>query len=304
MKTHLTKHLLESVIPAFLAILSIFGYNLFFVVPARITHDAKVITIMPTRVSILVPPFAYTGSVKVYRAPSNLPLSGSDAHGISVIGSAIALGIAVTSRSGEHGPYTGTAFWVHHRGFAATCSASIHNRIGQRIAAIVPFPLLAGEMMEVNGGAMITEARIQAQDGKGVVILSVENDPFSRQMHMFSSAKDSKSGKTESQKERYSVPLLARTLANVGDNVFMVGIEPGVLPTFSTREGHILRVGGTDDGIRIFTTIPYKPTYCGAPVLDKATAVIGMVVGKSGDGETEVAPVRSIVSLLKQAQIQ
>jgi hypothetical protein len=90
----------------------------------------------------------------------------------------------------------------------------------------------------------------------------------------------------------------------VGERVFINGLEQGVYPTYTTLEGMIVRQGSSAGarGIRVFsnTNTAFRKTYCGAPVLDAAKVVIGMVSGVASTGETEIVPALHITKLMNR----
>ncbi len=100
---------------------------------------------------------------------------------------------------------------------------------------------------------------------------------------------------------KYWAAQLSNGLPRVGDKVFLYGAEPEQFPSFSTFEGWIVRLGTGKAGIRAYSTLPFRNTYCGAPVLNESKVVIGMVAGRTTAGETEVILARYITHLMKTA---
>jgi hypothetical protein len=95
---------------------------------------------------------------------------------------------------------------------------------------------------------------------------------------------------------------LSKRLPLVDERVFLYGAEEATKEvSFGIREGRIVRLGtGRSDAISAFADIPFKGTYCGAPVLNESKEVVGIVMGQSIDGELEISVAPLIDSLIYQ----
>jgi len=72
--------------------------------------------------------------------------------------------------------------------------------------------------------------------------------------------------------------------AEIGSGVRLVGRSSGV------RVGKILRI----DDKRIVTTRMSSPGDAGAPVVNAKDELVGILIGRNQDGESEIAPIRPI----------
>lgn len=201
-----------------------------------------------------------------------------------------------------------TGFWLNKNGYIATC---LHSLSGNPIAAQVPMPPLLGQTLTVASGTITTGLQLIISDSDSdIAILHVLSSPFERSMHgmAFAQKLDDKGhpvGDPETTKEQYWVPAVADTLAHDGDEVIRVGfIQQDAMPVANYQFGHIVRMGvdttSTKKSYRIFTSFQYKDSDCGAPIINNAKTVVGIMHGANGEG----IPSTYIVELLKRAEVK
>lgn len=106
--------------------------------------------------------------------------------------------------------------------------------------------------------------------------------------------------------EQHEIPKLSSELPNVGDRVFMVGVESGLHPRLSMLEGRVVSIGnGSAQGVSIYITLPFKESYCGAPLFNDKKEIVGMVEKRSStSGEVEAIPSQYIRTALKDITAQ
>ncbi len=87
-----------------------------------------------------------------------------------------ASGIAMVGSIAES--QTGTAFWVHTKGYAATCTDAIYAGSGkpQTLKVTLTMPVHAGRGIEISGTALTVGSWILARDGDGLAIIGVDLD--------------------------------------------------------------------------------------------------------------------------------
>jgi hypothetical protein len=185
-----------------------------------------------------------------------------------------------------------TGFWLNNKGYIATC---LHSLRGRDIGAFVPMPPLLGRNLTVASGGMTTRLeQIVSDQETDLAIVHVIGSPFERSMHMFAQAQklDEQGrdvGKPEISEEQYWVPAMASDLAQSGDDVIRVTfIQQDGMPVVNYDFGHITRMGvastmgSTKKSYRIYASVPFKDSDCGAPIINNAKTVIGMVGGSDG----------------------
>jgi hypothetical protein len=187
-----------------------------------------------------------------------------------------------------------TGFWVSGKGYIATCLHSVQT--GHRLQAEVPMPPLLGNMMTVAAGAMITDLVLIVKDeDSDIAIMHVALSPFERSMHQMAVAqkRDDKGkpiGQPEVTQERYWVPTIASVLPKDGDEIIRVGFNrEGTLPVTFYDFGHITRMGVDTSSAkapyRVFTSFSsVRDLDCGAPIINNAKTVVGMMDGPNGEG--------------------
>lgn len=209
----------------------------------------------------------------------------------------------------------GTGFWVDAKGYMLTCSQKREMKLA--VAAIFP-PHLQGRFL-IESGSMYTPGEsIYFDSDTGIELVRVYNNPFIRNMHLFASVEDKKTHKIkEFVTEKFWVPCLSPDLAKVGEQIFLVGVEPSQdpaqssdkFPEVSVVEGRVIRLGLDTSvkkhSLRIYTTLPWKASYRGSPVLDLSKRVIGIVMdldsGEVGTGNSVLIPAKYAVNALTEA---
>jgi hypothetical protein len=102
------------------------------------------------------------------------------------------------------------------------------------------------------------------------------------------------------------IPSLEPDLPSIGEKVFVYGVEDGgVFPSFSTIEGRVVRIGNATNGPATvaYSTLPYKASFCGAPILSEAKHVVGIMSGPSGSGKSQIVIAKHITEELKANHI-
>ncbi len=184
-----------------------------------------------------------------------------------------------------------TGFWLNNKGYVATCLHPLAGKEG--IAAAVPMPPLLGQSMTVASGSMTTGVELIDSDvDADIAILHVLASPFERSMHgMASYQKLDEQGrnvsKPEVTTEQYWVPTVAKVLAHDGDDIIKVGfIQQNGMPVVTYDFGHITRMGvdssSGQESHRVFTSFSNKDSDCGAPIINNAKTVVGMIHGPNG----------------------
>jgi Trypsin-like peptidase domain len=201
-----------------------------------------------------------------------------------------------------------TGFWLDNKGYIATCLHSLPA--GYSAQAFVPMPPLLGRNLTVASAGTTTDIEPVISDKEtDIAILHVIQSPFERSMHGIAASQqlDERGrniGKPESTQEQYWVPAIASNLAQNGDEVIRVAfIQKDGMPIVNYDFGHITRMGvdsssSTRKSYRIHLSVPFKDSDCGAPIINNAKTVVGMVRGS--DGVSSVAiPSSYILDVLK-----
>jgi hypothetical protein len=286
----------------------IFSYQLFVAVPREINQaaDKEGLPIIERR--IRPPEIAYSKPARERRKFTTQELAD--------FGTGIAIQIVEETpvspnKAPEHRPLA-TGFWVSTKGYAVTCAKSISGH-QNRLVAAVPMPPLLGQNMIVAGGGMFTRAELVATDEQsGLALLRVYLSPFERQMHSVALAKNLKTGKVENSVERYWVPKIATIMAQSGDEVVRIGFTSDSLPVISPDFGHINRANvdtsKSQESFRLYTSLPFKESNCGAPIINDAKEVVGVIGGVDPmspyvQPREFAVPAKYVLDLLKHAQI-
>ena len=204
-----------------------------------------------------------------------------------------------------------TGFWLNNKGYIATCVRSLEGRT--RIGAFVPMPPLLGQNLTVGSGGITTGLEPVVVDREAdIAILHVIQNPFDRSMHGIAMAQQLDDnghplGQPEATQEQYWVPAITSDLAQSGDEIIRVAFtQQDGMPVVNHDFGHITRMGvdfssgATKKSHRIYTSVPFKDSDCGAPIINNAKTVIGMVLGS--DGKFSIAiPAIYILDALKTA---
>jgi hypothetical protein len=229
-------------------------------------------------------------------------------------GVAIQLGEEVLTLPGKPPEFIPVAvgFWASSKGYVVTCLHPIPMQQKFLVAA-VPMPPLLGQHIIIPGGGMYTGAELIDKDDDGdLALLRVFNSPFERTMHMGAFFKSLKTGEVESQSEEYWVPQIASNLAESGDEVVRIGFASEAMPVISPDFGHIIRAGvdvsKKASPLRLYTSLPFKTTDCGGPLINEKKQIVGLIIGPDPtstfmEPRGLAVPSRYIRALLKRAKI-
>ncbi len=205
----------------------------------------------------------------------------------------------------------GTGFWIDKKGYIMTCSDPqradvVLNNSMFKIGVIFP-PLLTGKMLTVAGGVGYTFGEIVYYDYEtGIYIIRVYNNPFMRTQHMFAEAENKETHQKEGTTEKYWVPSLSNDIVNENSQLFLAALEPGEqgLPAINFIEGRIVRLGAnlsSKKHLRIYTDMPFKTSYRGAPVLDTTKSIVGIVCSAS-ETSSVLVPSQYILDAITKAK--
>jgi hypothetical protein len=171
--------------------------------------------------------------------------------------------------------YLGGGVFITRDGYAITCAKSA---IYDQQEIHLPF-IPEAQKVYVVGSRAVPGKRI-ATDWFGLAIIKV---PINGQLPY--------------------IPELALSTPNIGDKVFLYGLETGVFPSFTTEEGTVDRVGSGSNGMpAIFANIPFRSAYCGAPVIGEQRTLIGIAIGPSNGG-SEILPAYKIKAFMEQNKL-
>ncbi len=187
--------------------------------------------------------------------------------------------------------YTGTGFWIGQNGYAATCLAAVQVATENRFKVGLPIrSTITSDLKgpEVSGGLVSLDAQVTKMSlNDKIAIIQI---PGFKQAMGF---KIVLGKNTPTLQEHFTFPL-SPNLPDIGDRVFLYGVEQGKTPRFDAFEGHIIGLGA-GPGLSAYTNLPFRETYCGAPIINESKSVIGMIVGKTSTGDTEIALARPVL---------
>jgi len=195
-----------------------------------------------------------------------------------------------------------SGFWID-RGYMITCGATAESRMRTELVGII-MPQSIGTSATWGGGAFMRSAETVYLDAEtGIQILNVRLDPFHHGAYRLVITPHDGINPDEFMDEKFWVPEIETRTVAVGSIIFMTPVEPmGKVPVVPTIEGQITRIGVNLDvathPIRIYTSLPFKSCYIGAPVMSASKRVIGIVSGASGDTSVLV-PSKYILDCLK-----
>jgi len=190
----------------------------------------------------------------------------------------------------------GTGFWVNTNGAFLTCVQPRLLRLKAGSFVLTNWDVFIIFPPELKRGIasviIISEANPMIWDKVRYTMLAFvapNFNPFTRKTYEGRSV------------VKYNIPVISKTEPNVGDLIYIPvaeRVKEGVAP--SMVEGHIERIG-VDVSIptleaRFYTSILFKPSYLGAPVLNESEEVIGVV----GNYQPNIAviPTTHIIELL------
>jgi len=193
-----------------------------------------------------------------------------------------------------------TAFWVNSTGWAATCSQSLQGSTPTSGPILLPqidpgmYPLGSAHVFMSGYLLPLNVARaVESKDGLVALL-------FVPQANMGFSLTPGPKRYTPNIQIK-SVPFkMSDVLPGVGDKLFLYGAEDGDTPRFTPIEGTVKSRGHGRAMITIYSDIPYRTSYCGAPVIGKSKNIIGMCIGAGSSGDSEIIPALFISSLSKE----
>ncbi|HXZ40322.1 MAG TPA: serine protease [Terriglobales bacterium] len=257
--------------------------------------------------------FQNTGNITQKVAPCGIAIAGNKniatvncapPSGTELAAFASGTAVQIVRRVGGVSDPIATGFWVNKRGYIATCLHLVRSEYG--FSAEVPQPPLLGRILTVVAGTVTTDlVPIAADQEADIAIMHVIGSPFERSMHAFAFAqqlddKGNPVGKPETSQEQYWIPAIAGDLANAGDEIVKIGFtRQDGLPVAYYKFGHISRMGVDETAkkksYRVFTSFSdSQSTDCGAPIINNAKTVVGMLHEANG----EAVPSQYIVDLL------
>ena len=210
--------------------------------------------------------------------------------------------------SGKYPPAVGVGFWVSTNGYALTCMRQFHVPTQTNVNVLVPlFPIPNGTLVHVATAFYNTPSFKWGYDPEtGMLLLWVPNNPF--QIHPAAGIMNSKIGTIDGVVEKHKVPAICKTLTPVGETIYLVCIdtEEELERNIRVIEGRVEGLG-TDAScyyrfIRIHTSIPFKPIYLGAPLVNVSGEVVG-IVADSKSSQTVVIPSIYFSELLQSSNM-
>lgn len=217
---------------------------------------------------------------------------------ISEIASGMVMAITKSER------HIASAFYVDTEAHIATCASVVASPTAPVGVSIATPPMKMGKM-EIAGGITRLSASPVTRSEDGVSLLKVALAIFEgpaaaqvRRGHNLPSGGVAYVGRTW-------IAELSPSLPVVKEKLFVYGLEPTEIPSFSLLEGEIIRLGTSSkgSGIRAFTTVRWRESYCGSPVLNVSGKVIGLLSGITSDGDTELIPSTAILNLMEQRRM-
>lgn len=202
-----------------------------------------------------------------------------------------------------------TGFYIHHEGYAVTCIDSEEMPVKPKIerpAVFLVTPTFGGHLVEAVGYTQLG-GFIKRYNDSGLEIVQVPpTHPSDKPM-----TRIEQTAKREAMMGFIWILPLTSELPKDGEKIYLYGAEawkpkalvPNEPPTYTAREGKILRTSFGDRGIRLYAQIPFRTSYCGAPVLNTSKVVIGMALRQSGD-EVIVVPARYIISIMREGGVK
>jgi len=275
-----------------------YGYNVAWKVPHQIYSESE--KRLPPLVlpPLPAPDLSKSGQIVPTRTVvvQGQPIKPISASEIAQFASGAVLAV-------QHGdePPSGTAFWIHPKGHVATCADAAFSPREGNLTVSYSMPVFANVHMESYGATTLNAIR-QGNDGSGTVVLGVMLSqmaaPNRKPSQRFHTEETNKGIAQFVVGETWIIPLQVE-LPKEGDRVFVYALEPnGQFPSYTIMEGSVVRVAGGKGGLRAYTTFPFKPTYCGAPVINESKQAVGMASGNVVDGQTEIIPSLYIAKLM------
>jgi hypothetical protein len=216
----------------------------------------------------------------------------------------------VVAIGNDQGITIGTGVWVDSTGVVATCVS--HKYSSVKIGTLTPGPSCASlspnSFVCVAGGVLRTpglRGYYDRETGIAVIVFihysvsgSVKLNPTTPNVNLV--------------KEISIVPNLSKSSIAVGDPIFLAGVEDdsqlGNVPVINSQQASVTRlnvdisVRGRDQ--RIYTSLPFKNSYLGAPILNASEDVVGLVCGADSDGNSIGVPAQYVMDVVNRAKEQ
>ena len=212
-----------------------------------------------------------------------LPLETFTSQQIADFGQGLVVKIAPAGGA----PMPCSGFWANKNGDVVTWSKE-SGKSPVKVFGLIP-PLLGGNMITVASGLIAMNGVPVSYDAAtGISILRVQENPFSRKLHAFAQARNSRTQEVETTTEKYFIAPISKEKAEAGNKIFLIATEldSDGFDAIATIEGSITRVSvdtsKNDKYLRIHTSIPFKTSYLGAPLLSDTKLIVGMVAGEQG----------------------
>lgn len=202
----------------------------------------------------------------------------------------------------------GMGVWADNQGYALTAlrKASTTND-DMAIGVLIPF--FMGKVLATGGGVIYTRGEpIHYDPDTGVQVVRVHNNPFTRGPVSIE-AEDNVTGAKDVMSEKHDIPTRFNGLVSVGTSVFLAGAEERSSqkgdPVIFLREGRVVRIGdehsASGQNIRLFTDIPFVPSFRGAPVFNSSKLLVGLVA-PTLSGNVVVIPSQYLEASLQKAR--
>jgi len=206
----------------------------------------------------------------------------------------------------------GSGFWVSESGYVVSCTHRFNESTAKPGNSLIVETLLPPSEVPgkgfTGGGIASAGGDFVAWDSKGtgILLLWVEKNPFHRDSRAFTAIEDTRSHQTAVAVERAAVPNISNEDPKIGDRIFVLGVENNNgMPSVRIMEGAVEEIGmdinSTARPVRLYTSVPFKDTFWGAPVLNESRQVVGVV----GDSESKavIVPSRYILEILNENNV-
>lgn len=201
----------------------------------------------------------------------------------------------------------GMGVWADKQGYALTTLRNSTNNEDMTIGVLMPF--FMGKVLATGGGVIYSRGEpIHYDPDTGVLVVRVHNNPFIREPFSIE-AEDNVTGAKDVMSEDHDIPKRFNSLVSVGTSIFLAGAEERSSqkgdPVIFLREGRVIRIGDehspSGQNIRLFTDIPFAPSFRGAPVFNSSKLLIG-IVAPTVSGNVVVIPSQYLETTLQKAK--
>lgn len=201
----------------------------------------------------------------------------------------------------------GMGVWADNQGYALTTSRNPANSDDLAIGVLIPF--FMGKVLATGGGVIYTRGEpIYYDSDTGVQVVRVHNNPFIREPFSIE-GEDNVTGAKDVMSEKHDIPTRFNDLVSIGTSIFLAGAEERSSqkgdPVIFLREGRVIRIGdehsASGQNIRLFTDIPFAPSFRGAPVFNSSKLLIGLVA-PTVSGNVVVIPSQYLEATLQKAR--